>query len=335
MVPNPGFELFTECPTSIAQFKYTKFWFSGNTGTPEYLRNDCPFDMGKAHSGKGYSGAIFYGHYPKAIEYLMVELNEILRKDSTYCLSFWIRAEESFIYVDQIGLHLSIENLKLNMWAPVYLKPVLKSKYNQPIIPQLGWTQIKGEYKSKGSERFLTIGNFTKPDRHIQHVDEFYSSFESGWNSYYFIDDVEVKEKTKNEGCMSKPVPKEIASVETKMPLVMTSIVYFGSDKSIPNKIENERLLSFIDSLETCMTKTMELIGHTDSIGSGTYNIELSKLRILQIQEIVLSKWSVTPTFKLNYFGESKPIYINKTEKGRAQNRRVEIKVVCDDRKGK
>jgi len=335
LVPNPGFELFSECPTQIAQFKFTKEWFSGNIGTPEYLRLKCPFDKGGPHSGKGYAGAIFFCQYPKAIEYLMVKLSDTLVQDSTYCTSFWVRAEESFIYIDQIGMHLSKENLKIRMWAPIYVKPVLNSKYKEPIIPQLGWLQVKGEYKAEGGEEFLSIGNFIKPDRHIQHVDEFYGSFERGWNSYYYIDDVEVKLKSSQFGCKERIEIAELRSIESVKPKVSSFIVYFDIDKDMPTSLEKNNLLQNLNLMDLDSIEYIELIGHTDSIGTVDYNLMLSKKRISQIQYFIIANLSTKPSFKLNYFGELKPAMLNNTHNGRSKNRRVEIKVVYHDRKRK
>lgn len=333
LVPNPGFELFSKCPTGIAQFRLAKYWFSGNTGTPEYLRLKCEYNVGKPHSGKGYAGAIFFGQYPKAIEYLMIQLYDTLEKDSAYCLGFWVRAEESFVYIDQLGLHLSKENLRLGMWAPINLKPTLNSEYGVPITPQLDWLWIGGEYIAEGGEGYLSIGNFVKPDRHIQYVDEFYGSFERGWNSYYYIDDVEVRLKSNEIGCRPKSTVELIAEAEQLKPRVKNFNIFFDSDQFIPNQKEHDYLMVVLDTLEGYTIDFIELIGHTDSIGSLEYNLDLSKKRIMQIRELTVAKLSTRPSFKLNYFGELKPTTLNNSDKGRSKNRRVEVKVIYHDRK--
>ncbi len=69
-----------------------------------------------------------------------------------------------------------------------------------------------------------------------------------------------------------------------------------------------------------------QINGYTDSIGSESYNLGLSKRRAqavashLQRQGVDLSG-----RFTVNGYGEANPIADNSTEAGRAQNRRVEV----------
>ncbi len=66
------------------------------------------------------------------------------------------------------------------------------------------------------------------------------------------------------------------------------------------------------------------IIGHTDSIGSESYNQDLSERRAHAVAEILMQY-----TDKLNVYGrgESEPISDNNTPEGRAKNRRVEIEL--------
>lgn len=325
LVPNPSFELFFDCPEKIAEFNKTKNWFSGNTGTPEYYRTNCTFKRGPAQNGKGYAGLILFGDYPKAIEYLMAKLNSPLEANKEYCLSFWIKAEESFIYIDQIGMQLSIENLKLNMWAPIYSKPVLTSEYSKPIVPQLGWQQIKGEYKAKGGEQFLSIGNFIEPDKHIHYVDEF-ATRAPGWNSYYYIDNVVVKPKSEKTGCIELPKVEEIIDSKKPSDSIISRTVYFNFDQHTLTNKEKNKIDSFFDFFPTNSDiEKVELAGYTDSDGSDLYNIELSKLRILSVKKYLVAKLSDSIDIKMNYFGEQFPKATNNTAQGKALNRRVEL----------
>ncbi|ETR74382.1 MAG: OmpA/MotB domain containing protein [Candidatus Magnetoglobus multicellularis str. Araruama] len=67
--------------------------------------------------------------------------------------------------------------------------------------------------------------------------------------------------------------------------------------------------------------------GHTDSVGSETYNISLSEKRAIAVQNILTQK-NVSPSrISINGLGESQPRATNSTPEGRQQNRRVEVKV--------
>ena len=70
----------------------------------------------------------------------------------------------------------------------------------------------------------------------------------------------------------------------------------------------------------------MEICGHTDSKGSHQYNIDLSYRRANSVVEYAVSKGIPQKRFSIMAYGKTKPIAENKTEKGRAINRRVEFR---------
>jgi outer membrane protein OmpA-like peptidoglycan-associated protein len=67
--------------------------------------------------------------------------------------------------------------------------------------------------------------------------------------------------------------------------------------------------------------------GHTDSIGSETYNMELSIRRASAVRDLLLQRGVAATRLETVGFGETIPIASNDTEAGRLQNRRVEIKI--------
>lgn len=73
----------------------------------------------------------------------------------------------------------------------------------------------------------------------------------------------------------------------------------------------------------------IEIEGHTDSTGSKAYNMALGEKRAEQVKRYLYENHQV-PLHKMNVisFGEEKPVSDNKTRDGRAQNRRVVIKVL-------
>src|SRR5881275_2050207 len=65
--------------------------------------------------------------------------------------------------------------------------------------------------------------------------------------------------------------------------------------------------------------------GHTDSIGSDAYNLKLSERREQAVRDYVVSQGIDAARISVKGWGKTKPIASNKTEAGRAENRRVEI----------
>ena len=73
----------------------------------------------------------------------------------------------------------------------------------------------------------------------------------------------------------------------------------------------------------------IEIEGHTDSAGSPTVNYNLGLERAENVKRYIYETHQV-PLHRINVisYGEEKPIAPNKTKDGRAQNRRVVIKIL-------
>jgi outer membrane protein OmpA-like peptidoglycan-associated protein len=70
----------------------------------------------------------------------------------------------------------------------------------------------------------------------------------------------------------------------------------------------------------------LEIQGHTDNIGSESYNLSLGYKRAEQVMKYLASEKGF-PLHRMNVtsYGEYKPIADNSTREGRAQNRRVAL----------
>ena len=71
-----------------------------------------------------------------------------------------------------------------------------------------------------------------------------------------------------------------------------------------------------------------EIGGHTDGIGSDSYNKKLSKQRAQAIQDYLVSKGITKSNLKIVGYGKTNPVATNETVEGRSMNRRVEIKLI-------
>jgi peptidoglycan-associated lipoprotein len=73
----------------------------------------------------------------------------------------------------------------------------------------------------------------------------------------------------------------------------------------------------------------LEIEGHTDNVGGKVLNDRLGLARAEAVKRYLYEQYQV-PLHKMNVisYGEEKPIAPNKTKAGRAQNRRVVIKVL-------
>jgi outer membrane protein OmpA-like peptidoglycan-associated protein len=72
----------------------------------------------------------------------------------------------------------------------------------------------------------------------------------------------------------------------------------------------------------------IEVSGHTDNTGSASLNKRLSKARALSVKRYLESQGITPERIEYEGYGFDQPIAPNTTAEGRAQNRRVEIKVI-------
>ena len=72
----------------------------------------------------------------------------------------------------------------------------------------------------------------------------------------------------------------------------------------------------------------VDVLGHTDSDGSDAYNQALSERRAGAVADYLASRGVARARMGIRGYGETAPIASNLTAEGKAQNRRVEIKVV-------
>ena len=76
-------------------------------------------------------------------------------------------------------------------------------------------------------------------------------------------------------------------------------------------------------------TVRVEIQGHTDNQGDPNFNRLLSEKRAQSIKDYLVKKGVPSDRMTVKGYGEDKPVADNKTETGRAKNRRIEFKVLA------
>jgi len=72
----------------------------------------------------------------------------------------------------------------------------------------------------------------------------------------------------------------------------------------------------------------IEIGGHTDNVGTAANNLKLSMERAVTVMQYLISKGISPARLEAKGYGLTMPIESNKTEEGRAQNRRTEVKIL-------
>jgi outer membrane protein OmpA-like peptidoglycan-associated protein len=68
------------------------------------------------------------------------------------------------------------------------------------------------------------------------------------------------------------------------------------------------------------------IVGHTDNVGNVGFNMKLSQARADAVKKALITKYKVRPqSMEAFGVGQLAPVASNKTEDGRAKNRRVEL----------
>jgi OOP family OmpA-OmpF porin len=123
------------------------------------------------------------------------------------------------------------------------------------------------------------------------------------------------------------------AAVVPVAPPAATKVTYaadafFDFDKSVIKPAGKEKLDDLIGKIKDINLEVIIAVGHTDSVGSDSYNQKLSVRRSEAVKAYLVSKGIEKNRVYTEGKGEKQPVADNKTAEGRAKNRRVEIEVV-------
>lgn len=124
-----------------------------------------------------------------------------------------------------------------------------------------------------------------------------------------------------------------VALLEEGMPatIVLSSDILFDFDRA-NIKPAFEGVLAEVAELITANDATVQIEGHTDSIGSAEYNMRLGQRRADSVADFLHGQTVPRENMTTVSFGETRPVAPNTTPdgrdnpEGRALNRRVEIK---------
>ena len=80
-----------------------------------------------------------------------------------------------------------------------------------------------------------------------------------------------------------------------------------------------------VDLMKTNADLKVEIQGHTDNVGKSDANQKLSEDRAASVKKALVDKGIAAARMTATGFGDTKPVADNKTDEGKARNRRVEL----------
>jgi outer membrane protein OmpA-like peptidoglycan-associated protein len=266
--------------------------------------------------------------------YLETKLLKTLEKNKVYriSISFSVSKKASLPFTPEYAKYIGIDLSSQPLTEPY--KPYACTRFSPtPFVLDTTLTEVwvdKTWYiKPTAALNYLQIGIFFNAEC-MKTLDKLRT------DGRYGVDNISIVEMLDISNIASKNVIEYpfIDTIKKRLPIVqqipqtlqIDDLYYFDLDKFKLNDIAFKRL----DSLNMLLKKAhynnvIDIVGHTDSIGTKEKNKTLSQNRAQVIYNYLLSVGVPFYCMNTEYKGSSKPLASNITENGRALNRRVQV----------
>ncbi len=227
LVPNPHFEDYNSCPSSLSGLAYSPNYFDFPSAkawvnplkdaSPDYF-NACAsinsgastpqnaFGMQQARSGNGYAGIIAWeAKYQGGTqtldysEYIQCKLLQPLQAGERYCVTFYVSPSANLakpfnnVAIDEVGVNFGKTNIAQPTGYTLSLPYHVISPSGQYIGDTNSWKRIEGIYIASGGEEWLTIGRFKQANNpNSQPIYPAIPDPQNNTRAYLYIDDVSV-----------------------------------------------------------------------------------------------------------------------------------------------
>lgn len=114
--------------------------------------------------------------------------------------------------------------------------------------------------------------------------------------------------------------------------ITFESGILFDVNSSSLKEVSKEQIANLAETLQKYQDTNIMFAGHTDDSGRAEYNQELSEKRATAVAEYAAFLGVGAERMTITGYGEEDPIADNTTTEGRAQNRRVEVAILANDK---
>lgn len=361
LVINPSFEEKIDFGSPDAKASWTKCL---KNDTPDYItftdRGEPDFYYRKyiggllPYDGNAYVGLFCFRVHPlngieNVREFIQAPLSDKLQKDTLYTVSFHVALDpESNTAINNFNIYFTEEVISKKREKEMYeLYPLVR--FMRSFYDSTSWMQLETQYKAKGDEVQIVIGNFLSDKSTGKKKVTFESEMQPKWNlhelekvAYYYVDKVcvvkasETKAAEKDQAVFSNPNPEAEEVPDTKFleitrmrqdSSVVLNHIFFAFDESILLPESYKELDHLFDQLQQFNKFKIIIEGHTDNLGTYEYNIQLSLERAMAVAEYLLGKGLEEERISFEGYGYTRPLSDNRTEEGRQLNRRVAFRI--------
>ncbi|MBI5837635.1 MAG: OmpA family protein [Candidatus Eisenbacteria bacterium] len=132
-----------------------------------------------------------------------------------------------------------------------------------------------------------------------------------------------------DEAAAARRLASKIATGELKYNVVRSQEIQFAFDKAELDSRSRSILDQVAPELETHPRYVLEIVGHTDGVGSSRYNLRLGAERSETVRRYLNSEYRIPLSRMATIsFGAGKPVNHGESEQSRALNRRAEIRLL-------
>ncbi|RXQ93956.1 tetratricopeptide repeat protein [Ancylomarina salipaludis] len=199
------------------------------------------------------------------------------------------------------GKVYDVENKK-----PLSARLILLDIENRDTIAYLNSDRVKGEY----------LVCLPEGKDYLFHAEA---------DGYLFYSDHFKMREGEFDQAQKKDIP--LQAIQIGKEVILKNIFFETDSWEIKPESESE-LNSLYDLLVLNKNLSIEIAGHTDNTGSESNNKILSENRAKAVYSALIERGIQADRLSFKGYASSKPIGDNKTEEGKAMNRRTEFKVI-------
>ncbi len=273
-----------------------------------------------------------------------------LRKGNKYRLEFFVRSRHDIL--DSIGVLFTSYDFLFEKTPGQKIKPsILLKEGNKFTKGDSTWKKVTLDYTANGTEKFITIGNFSTRDINGETGIPYESRF------FVFIDYISLNPLNRSEKLCpgwttsrekiykqnerheflqryvmyyrnNNKLPDPPALIPTFQPYIDTLVVpdvLFAFDRKDLQRTSYKVLDSFCTMIRGRKIDSIIVEGHTDSTGMNLYNWQLSIERAGTVANFLSGNCKLKSEIHTRAWASEKPVADNRTPAGRQRNRRVEI----------